>query len=128
MRGHDGDRRAGQVGHVGHVARLDYEDHHADDNGASKSQNANRGVLATDESDGTFMNSARHLAHRVRAGVPAQDVAGQVAGERNSGQSGDRDDPLNGGGEFHASKGLRDPSVVAGARSSGNHNVREVSP
>ena len=99
--GHDRDRQAGEAGHVGDVRRLDEVDDDADDDRADNRKNANRGVLAPNESDGTLIDRARHIAHRVGAGVAAQDVACQITGKGNGDDAGNGDDPLD--------RGWRDP-------------------
>ena len=64
--GHDPDRQAGELGHVGDVGRLDDADDDADDHRTDHGEDGDRRVLATDEGDRALEDRAGDVLHRRR--------------------------------------------------------------
>ena len=81
--GHDPDRQAGQLRHVGDLGGLDDADDDADDDRADDRQDPDGRVLAADEGGRALVDGAGHVLHRLGPGVARQDVPGQVDGEQD---------------------------------------------
>ena len=92
--GHHADRQAGQLRHIGDVGGLDQGDDDGDEERADDGEDADRRVLATNERDGALVDRAGDILHRLRAGVPGQDITGEVDGEQDRDDPGRQDDEL----------------------------------
>ena len=75
-------------------AEFDKADDDADDHGPDQGKDPDGRVLATQEGDRTLIDGARHVLHRLGAGVARQDVPGQVDGEQDGDDPGRQDDQL----------------------------------
>ena len=53
-------------------------------------------VLAADEGDGALEDRPGDVLHRLGAGIGPKDVPGEVEGECDRGEAGDRDHPQDG--------------------------------
>src|SRR6185436_552054 len=79
---------------VGDFLALERGDHRADDDGAHDGEHADRRVLALDERVRALADHVSDILHRLRALVAGQHVAGEIQGEQDGGDPGNRDDEL----------------------------------
>ena len=84
--------------HVRDVLRLDDADDDADEHGADQREHGDRRVLPPDEGVGALADRVADGHHLRRAGVARHHVTGEIQGEEDGRDTGDRDHP---GDELH---------------------------